>query len=175
MQVFSERRSRDSRKPALSECPEIIFYYCEKCNETYTQVGFHLSEKKITCCGEEANRLVPKDISGLPVGYSIDYKIRGGYNDNTVIVQIKSDRKENEPAWICLKTFTGAYTKYVQGKKEIRFALADLDAFVYCDKEPCLECTFRCKRGFSIFVYNENIGLYEIPMDKFSPYWESRS
>ena len=43
--------------------------------------------------------------------------------------------------WIALKTFTGSQLKYVLPKKRspLLFALADEDAYVYCDKDVCLE------------------------------------
>lgn len=54
------------------------------------------------------------------------------------------------------------------------FALADTDAFAYCDEDPCLECVFRCKRGFVIYIYEEETGLVEIPLDKMNAHWESQ-
>lgn len=48
----------------------------------------------------------------------------------------------------------------------IVFALADEDAFAYCDKNPCVECTFRCKRGMEIYAYVDNIGLVILPLDR---------
>ena len=44
--------------------------------------------------------------------------------------------------------------------------MADEDAFAYCDKDPCVECTFRCKRGMEIYAYVENIGLIVLPLDR---------
>ena len=32
--------------------------------------------------------------------------------------------------------------------------------------DPCLECTFRCKRDFAIYVWNRKLGLFKMPMDK---------
>ena len=172
MQEFSQRRARDSRKPALSECPEVEFYRCGRCGSVYQRVGFDRKNGDLCCCGERIILLEKQNIKGLPAGYGLDYEIRGGHNDNTVVVKWKADKEENAPLFLGLKTFTGLYLKYARsGRTEMRFALADLDAFVYCDKDPCLECTFRCKRGFSIFLYNAGLGLFELPIDKFSSYW----
>jgi hypothetical protein len=79
------------------------------------------------------------------------------------------------PEWIYLKTFTGGYLKYVmEGKHSpMVFALADTDAFCYCDEDPCLECVFRCKRGFIIYVYDRQTGLVAVPLDKMNAQWQS--
>ena len=49
------------------------------------------------------------------------------------------------------------------------FGFADEDAFAYCDKNPCVECTFRCKRGMEIYAYVENLGLVVMPLDRMIP------
>ncbi|MFR1640014.1 MAG: hypothetical protein ACLSVD_13165 [Eggerthellaceae bacterium] len=95
--------------------------------------------------------------------------------------------------WIALKTFTGSQLKYVLPKKRspLLFALADEDAYVYCDKDVCLECTFMCKRGFVFYVGVEDMQdgthrtsdqngapltslIVRLPLTRMSPYWESR-
>ena len=80
-----------------------------------------------------------------------------------------------ELEWLYLKTYTGGYMKYIiPGKRPpVVFALADEDAFCYCDEDPCLECTFWCKRGFIIYGYVKGLGLIEAPLDKASAYWQS--
>ena len=59
--------------------------------------------------------------------------------------------------------------KYVTPKKwpPVVFALADEDAFAYCDKNPCVQCTFRCKREFEIYAYVENIGMVVKHLDEW--------
>jgi hypothetical protein len=54
------------------------------------------------------------------------------------------------------------------------FALADTDAFCYCDEDPCLECVFRCKRGFTVYAYSEGTGLLEMPLDRMTAHWQTR-
>ena len=46
--------------------------------------------------------------------------------------------------WFGLKTFTGMQHKYVTPKKwpPVVFALADEDAFAYCDKNPCVPVSY---------------------------------
>lgn len=175
-QRFGPRRCRDSRKPSLDQCPDAAFYRCEICGTVFWHMGIDLKEKHLTCCEEPAKHLLPRELEAMPSGIVLDYQITGGYNDNAVSVSWKSGISGYRPEWIFLKTFTGGYMKYVSAQKRspMRFSLADLDAFAYCDKDPCLECTFRCKRGFVIYVYEESEGLFQIPMDHMSPYWQSR-
>ena len=46
------------------------------------------------------------------------------------------------------------------------FGLAGEDAYAYCDKDPCVECTFRCKRGFGLYYYFEELGVVYLPLDR---------
>ncbi|MDD3253383.1 MAG: hypothetical protein PHV18_12580 [Lachnospiraceae bacterium] len=179
-QTYGPRRCRDSRKPPLSECPDTFLYRCPVCGAVFTVSSFpnrkaDEGSRQIRCCGETAERLVPKSLEEASLTEILSYKITGGYNDNAVQVSWKAYQKELIPEWIYLKTFTGGYLKHVfPGKRPpMIFALADLDAFAYCDEDPCLECTFRCKRGFIIYSYIKEKGLIEIPLDKMNPYWQS--
>lgn len=176
-QTFGPRRCRDSRKPSLDQCPEVAFYRCGHCRTVFWHMGISLEEKQLTCCGENAECLSAQELDALPDEVSLGYQITGGYNDNAVTVSWRTAAIDYTPEWIFLKTFTGGYMKYISNGKRspVRFALADLDAFAYCDKDPCLECTFRCKRGFIIYVYNEKLGLFQMPMDHMSPYWQSKN
>lgn len=105
----------------------------------------------------------------------MDYQITGGYNDNSVRVTWKTFDLKHRPDWIYLKTFTGGYLKYVADMKQspMVFALADTDAFAYCDEDPCLECVFRCKRGFMIYVCTKEGELIELPLDRMTAHWQS--
>jgi len=101
---------------------------------------------------------------------NVDYQIVGGHNQNAVQVFWETNQPLDKPEWILLKTFSGGYIKYVTSKKQppMVFPLADEDAYVYCDESPCLQCVFRCKRGFIIYVYIKSRGLLEVPLDKMS-------
>jgi hypothetical protein len=111
-------------------------------------------------------RLIPLPLEDAAHEVSLDYKIVGGYNQNAIQIFWKEQR----PEWILLKTFTGSYIKYVTKKKvpPMVFAMADEDAYVYCDEQVCLQCVFRCKRGFLAYAYFKNIGLVEFSLDKSS-------
>lgn len=175
-QEFGPRRCRDSRKPLASQCPDVVFYRCKECGALYPVTGgTSLEDKKIMCCQMMAERLIPQDAAITTDKLKVTYKITGGYNDNAVRVSWSAVSKEFNPEWIYLKTFTGGYLKYVaEGKRSpMVFALADTDAFAYCDEDPCLECVFRCKRGFIVYVYSKSAGLLELPIDKMTAQWQS--
>lgn len=176
-QVFGPRRCRDSRKPRAGECPEVVFYRCRVCGALFPVTGGRASEdedKEIFCCKERAERLEPLDQEEAGEKLKVTYQITGGYNDNAVRVSWRASSAEFKPEWIYLKTFTGGYLKYVAEMKRppMVFALADTDAFAYCDEDPCLECVFRCKRGFEIYVYGK-AGLIRVPLDKMNAQWQS--
>jgi hypothetical protein len=172
-QVFGPRRSRAARKPSV-QCPKVIFYRCEVCGSICQRTGWAETESGISCCGEEMEVLVPVSSRDLGSAGSMSYRIVGGYNDNAVQVFFHME-KGYELEWLYLRTFTGGYMKYIMpGKRPpCVFALADEDAFSYCDESPCLECTFWCKRGFVVYGYVKGLGLVEMPLDQVSPYWQS--
>ena len=131
--------------------------------------------KRNSVLWKKAERLIPEEADSTRDVMDITYQITGGYNDNAVRVSWKMKPYGRHPEWIYLKTFTGGYLKYVmEGKHSpMVFALADTDAFCYCDEDPCLECVFRCKRGFIIYVYDRQTGLVAVPLDKMNAQWQS--
>lgn len=174
-QKFGPRRCRDTRKPLASQCPDVTFYCCMECGALFPVTGGKESgDREILCCGKKALRLIPKEAED-PGELQVTYQITGGYNDNAVRVSWKYASLKAHPEWIYLKTFTGGYLKYVTSEKRppVVFALADTDAFAYCDEDPCLECVFRCKRGFTIYVYDRREGLIQVPLDKMNAQWQS--
>lgn len=104
-----------------------------------------------------------------PENLDIDYKIVGGYNNNAIQCLWESTgNTAYQISWVALKTFTGMQLKYVTDKKRppVTFALADEDAYVYCDENPCLECIFMCKRGFVLYINIENVGIVKLPLTR---------
>lgn len=197
-QRFSARRCRDTRKPMAGQCPDTRFFLCRCCGAVFTVMEEKRTEgdprqasekgseqtleksleqgRQILCCGRSAEPLIPSEEAAEAMGLS--YEITGGYNDNAVRVYWKPPAKgvsSSKPRWIYLKTFTGGYLKYTgeQKKPPMVFALADTDAFAYCDEDPCLECVFRCKRGFVLYGYSEEAGLAELPLDKMHAQWQT--
>lgn len=116
------------------------------------------------------------DLEDVPEGVFLDYSIVGGYNNNAVEFSWRIDDPAYSLQWAALKTFTGMQLKYVTPKKRspLIFALADEDAYVYCDESPCLECIFMCKRGFVLYARINGLGIVKIPLTRASAYWESR-
>ena len=175
-QTFGPRRCRDSKKPPSDQCPGVSFYRCENCGSLFLITGDNThSEKEIFCCGIKTVHLIPDSPDLVKDKITLDYKITGGYNDNAVKVYWEAKKTEYIPEWIYLKTFTGGYLKYVSKAKRppLVFSLADTDAFAYCDEDPCLECVFRCKRGFVIYSYSRETGLTYVPLDKMTAQWQS--
>jgi hypothetical protein len=101
------------------------------------------------------------DADDLPEGVSFDYVFKGGFNNNCMFVTWDVTDPAYKVSWVCIKTFTGMQVKYVTPKKfgKLQFAFCDEDAFAYCDKSPCEECTFRCKRGFMVYVGIDGLGI----------------
>lgn len=137
-------------------------------------MGYPTNEFKY-CCNSTIKELVPINVAEIKEKVLIDYRIVGGYNDNAIEVswEIVDKKNHERMEWIYIKTFTGGQIKYAVNtlKNSFLFALADEDAYVYCDEDPCLECTFRCKRGFTIFAYLKNGGLIRIPIERMKASW----
>lgn len=171
---FGPCRSKETSKPKVI-CPNIMFYQCTKCS----RLIYDIYSKNIVpprCCENKMEELTPIDKNNLESVIKIDYEIIGGYNSNAVKVYwkiINKNEEDMQPKWVYLKTFTGGQIKYLykKNKNHVIFALADEDAYVYCDEDPCLECIFRCKRGFEIYVYVKTVGLIKVPLDKLHSNW----
>lgn len=116
---------------------------------------------------EDIALIEARDVAGK---LSIDYCIEGGFNNNCIIVTWSVIDISCCVEWICLKTFTGMQMKYALPGKRTRmvFALADEDAFAYCDKTPCEECGFRCKGGFALYTLVQGIGIVKLSLDRIS-------
>ena len=160
---FGPRRSRETRKPEPI-CGDPQFFRCEPCGGIFQMIGS--AEEETVHGSAPMKKLQPAPLEA-DCGLIIEYQIVGGFNENAVKVTWSSASKALAPEWIYLRTFTGGQLKYVApSKHSIVFALADTDAYCYCDEDPCLECTFRCKRDFAIYVWNRELGLREIPMNR---------
>lgn len=169
-QEYSPFRSTVTFKPQ-PQCPDIDIYVCESCGRSYQALGYDAHEAP-ACCGQAARRLEPVPEEDFPEGYRVLYNIVGGLNNDAVRITWKCPH-DVRPEWILLKTFTGSYLRYVVPKKKppMVFALADEDAYVYCDKKVCERCMFRCKLGFVAYVFFSNPVplLLEVPLNKVKP------
>lgn len=168
-QEFSPLRSRATRKP-WPQCPDVVIYRCSHCGKLYQLLDYDKPVEEPVCCETPMKILNPIPLKEVSSDINIDYQIVGGHNQNAVQVFWEENRLEDKPEWILLKTYTGGYIKYMTPKKlpPMVFPLSDEDAYVYCDEKVCLQCVFRCKRGFMIYVYIKSIGLIEVPLDKMN-------
>lgn len=116
--------------------------------------------------------------SALPQDATLSYRIVGGYNANAVEVHWELPASATGPTgeplqliWVMLRTFTGLQVKYpLPGKRPpLVFALADEDAYVYCDEPVCRECTFRCKQGFALYAAISGLGIVRMPLSPNRP------
>ncbi len=207
-QTYSITRTRATWKPRIAEV-DLPFFVCAYCGRVHLGVTGHEPavysgtgrtliaappyardlQQAPPCCGATMQRMPYVELEKLPESIKLDYRILGGFNNNAVECSWSIADDRFAPIWVALKTFTGSQMKYVLPKKRspILFALADEDAYVYCDEQQCLECTFMCKRGFVAYVGIQDRSTAEsenhiplttfiarLPLTRMSPYWESR-
>lgn len=173
-QIFGPCRSRATTKPRqLHEDP--VFYTCRNCGRVIYSFCGDYRNGHFNCCGSSMEQLPQNSKESLPPGYEIDYKIIGGFNNNAIRLSWFSVDPAFKPTWIFLKTFTGGQFKIFPDSKKSPavFPLADEDAYSYCGEDPCLECVFCCKWGFSFFVYFDHYGLITLPIDRKQANWQS--
>ena len=162
---FGHLRCRAIKKPTV-ESPALSFYRCEKCgNLISTMTG---QNGDLFCCGAKMDMMQPKRWDAFEPEIQLSYQIFGSLNENAVKAIWKCEDFYERPEWVWLRTFTGGQLKYTFGRKRspLLFGLADEDAYAYCDKDPCVECTFRCKRGFGLYFYFKKRGLIYLPLER---------
>lgn len=184
---YSPTRTHATWKPRVADA-HAPFYRCSECGTVVRGVdgdadnaliddgerskifepSYVKSKFEISCCGKPMEPLEPIPVEEVADRFTMNYQIVGGLNSNGLNVTWSSKDASCKPRWFAVKTFTGVQTKYVQPKKwpPIVFAFADEDAFAYCSKNPCIECTFRCKSGMELYGYVEGIGLVYMTIDR---------
>ncbi len=182
----SPTRTKATWKPGISD-DSIPFFRCASCGAVVQGVDgangpsfsglvrrpdaklpYATNDFAPACCGAPMEPLTGSGSTGEGSGrVSVDYEIVGGFDMNTLRVSWSSS-DGSAPLWIALKTFTGSQLKYVLPDKKppIVFALGDEDAYAYCDEDPCVSCTFHCKRGFEIYAYVGDGELVRVPMHR---------
>lgn len=181
---YSPTRSRSTWKPRVSD-RDLPFFKCEFCSSVFLGIAGpeaarwseegrspvaeppYLSSSRPDCCGNLVERVRLIEWDEAPADIHIDYRFEGGFNNNCLKVTW-SCKESHELEWVCVKTFTGSQIKYVMpGKRPpLIFAFADEDAFAYCDKSPCVECSFRCKAGMIVYASVKKLGVIRIPLDR---------
>lgn len=180
----SPTRTKATWKPGVSD-DSIPFFRCASCGAVVqgldgvngptfsglvrrpdAKLPYATNDFAPTCCGAPMEPLA-KTSAEAGSAISLRYEIVGGFDMNTMRV-FWTSTDGRRPSWIALKTFTGSQLKYVLLEKQppIVFAFADEDAYAYCDEDPCVCCTFHCKRGFELYAYVEGAGLLAFPVHR---------
>ncbi|MFH1081268.1 MAG: desulfoferrodoxin family protein [Pseudomonadota bacterium] len=158
------------------------FFICRHCGNLMIQKRIHANAKKkaekdgvlITCCGQLMSRLVANVEDTCEEQHIPKYTIKGGFANNAVEVRIgRTDHvmtEEHHIEWVYMYTFQGGQLKYLHATQEpkVTFAMADEDAFVYCDRPVCKmgrdHCMFQCKRDLIVYAYCNLHGLWKTRM-----------
>lgn len=160
-QIVSPTRYIGRGKPRRTR-KDIEIYHCAECGGYLT--GWTNSNILPRCCGKEMEAVSYIPNEQLDSSLQLDYKIRGSVNNNCIVVTWGKVK----PEWILLESFRGSQFFYVENSFKEVFALAGTDAYAYCDKDPCKECSFRCKRGFVIYALMPGIGIVKREVDRIS-------
>jgi len=171
-------RSKISHRPQFM-CAEPKFFLCRQCGNLIIQEN-SLEEiandgTQISCCGRIMSPLAENIADTSGEQHTPKYTIKGGYAHNAIEVIIGRNThhdmsKEHHIKWIYLYTFQGGQLKYLSSTNEPKatFAMADEDAFVYCDRPICKmgqdHCMFQCKRSLAIYAYCNLHGLWKTRM-----------
>lgn len=160
-QTVSPTRFIGRGKPVKTR-PDIKILKCSKCGSMLTGWASDKMQGIPHCCGEPMEVMEAVHNDTLPTNEQIKFQIKGSLNNNCIVVTWGKIR----PEWLLLETFRGSQFIHVEGGYKAVFALAGDDAYAYCDKDPCKECSFRCKRGFCIYAYLPGVGLVKRPVDR---------
>ncbi len=175
-------RCKISHRPPFRNA-EPKFYRCGQCQNLIIQASADTETLVCTCCDrqmEKLNAVNQRNISDerhrdekhQDERHQIEYIISGGLEQNVVKASVGRSlhpmTREHHIEWIYFYTFQGGQLKYLAQEKppEAIFALADEDAFVYCDRKVCKmgndQCQFQCKRGLILYAYCNIHGLQMI-------------
>lgn len=160
-QIVSPTRYIGKGKPRRTR-PDVDIYHCPECGAYLT--GWSDEKSLPCCCGREMEHVQAIPNERLEESLQINYRIRGSLNNNCVVVTWGKVK----PLWIMLESFRGTQFFYVENSYKEVFALAGSDAYAYCDKDPCAECSFRCKRGFILYAMLPGIGVVKRELDRIS-------
>ena len=170
------RQERYSTRCPISHRPtfqstEPQFYRCAHCGSVVTlHSETEEREREFFCCGERMRRLEP--VPDAPD--KLEFVVFGGFEQNAIRITVDSGTgpldRDHRIAWIYLYTYQGGQMKFLPpGARPVaQFALADEDAYVYCDRPVCRmgreHCQFECKRGMTAYAYCTEHGLLRLPL-----------
>lgn len=141
------------------------------CGQSVGRPGVLLSDiAPPRCCGAMMTELKAGD-DGAPAAaeHRPHITVAGGVDANAILITVGDPphpmAAEHAVEWIYLYTFEGGQIKFMAGvdRPTATFALADADAYVYCDRPVCRgsRCKFNCKRGFTAYAYCSRDGLWQ--------------
>ncbi|MBR5046899.1 MAG: hypothetical protein IKX76_01555 [Eubacterium sp.] len=162
---FGHLRAKMGNKPSVY-APPVHFYHCGKCGNLLQAMSF--TSKAPVCCDLEMEELIPRSAEDFE-DLTLDYQIIGSFNENAVKFTWSGKNMKEKPVWIWLGTYSGGILRFIkQAYPPVVFGLSGDDAYAYCDKDPCEECRFRCKKGFVAYFYFEDRGLISLPLERSS-------
>lgn len=94
--------------------------------------------------------------------YRIQYAYIGGPDQFTVELVVEgAEANAHDIEWLYVRTHTGGQIKFMKEDQAAKalFAMADDDAYMFCQNDPCLECAFACKVEFAFFAFSRSEGL----------------
>lgn len=152
-------------KPRMGR-PPVRFFRCGGCGFVLSGTLPEGASAALHCCGKAMEPLVFAPVSDLEEGSSLSYDIVGGLNENCIRVFWQGRR----PDWLYLETFRGSQQILLDDKKRppAVFALAGEDAYAYCDKDPCVQCSFRCKNGLVLYAWYEGLGGFSMELNQIA-------
>ncbi|MDD9146946.1 MULTISPECIES: desulfoferrodoxin family protein [unclassified Sporolactobacillus] len=167
-------RLQMKRQKILNKRPELIsadphFFVCNKCHRLFIQEIKSSPASDPTCCGQKMEQLIPKDSGNGEEEHLPLLTFTGGISkSHAAKVEISSRPhpmdKTHRIEWVYLKTATGSQFKRLRVAQYplVTFALADEDAYAYCNRDVCINCVFHCKRGFAAYAYCNRHGLWRV-------------
>lgn len=94
--------------------------------------------------------------------YRIHYAFVGGKRHHCVKIDVEDiTQGPHDIRWIYVRSYTGGQIRFIKEGQapEVLFAMAEDDAYMFCQNDPCIECAFACKVGFEFFAYSASEGL----------------
>ncbi|MBF7082508.1 desulfoferrodoxin [Desulfallas sp. Bu1-1] len=153
-------------------CHEPKFFICKHCGNLVVMI--EKAGAKIICCDQPMNELVPNTVDTSSEKHLPVITFTGGFSANAATVSIGNIphpmTEEHHIEWVYLQTVQGGQFKYLAVGQDpvVTFALADKDAYSFCDRPICKmgreHCMFKCKRGFAAYAYCNLHGLWKTHM-----------
>ena len=168
-QTKTSTRIKSSTKPSFIQ-GEPTFYHCPRCGQFLVTINNNGGETQLRCCDETLSALTPQNTNdALAEDHLPQMTISGGFESNTLTVNIGTTphpmTDDHRLLWIYVYTFQGGQFKFLRpgDLPEATFALAENDAYVYCDRPVCKgsRCKFNCKRGFTAYSWCNQHGLWK--------------